>query len=73
MTQVRSNWVDKVEKLVTANREIVYARHLQLYRADMDGREFSQALLEAVEHSEARYQILKTLKDIRKKMEILKF
>lgn len=65
VTQVRSEWVYEVQNLITDKREIVHARRLHLYRADMDGKEVLPTLLKVAEHSERSYQIADCIRDIR--------
>ena len=62
---VKSEWVYEVEDLLTYNKEVVHARRLLLYRPDMDGVEASNELLAAAVHTEASYQSVESIKDIR--------
>ena len=65
ITNVRSDWVFEVENILSGKKEVVHARRLILYRADMDGKEVLPALLKAAEHSEISYQIVERLNGIR--------
>lgn len=64
--KVNSNWVFEVENLVTKKREVVHARRLKLYRADMDEVEIDDELISHAEFSETQFEAIKEPKDIRK-------
>lgn len=55
----------EVQYLITNKREVIHARRLYLYRADMDGQDVHSELLKVADHSEANYQIIQALRDIR--------
>ena len=61
---VKSEWVYEVENILTGKREVVHARRLNHYRADMDGTQLSPSLLKIAQHTEARYQTAEALRDI---------
>lgn len=51
ITLIRSEWVCEVQDLLTGKHEAVHACHIILYKANMDGKVASLALLEAAKHS----------------------
>lgn len=55
-----------VECLMNGKREVVHARRLIWYRADREGANVSQSLLEYANHSETTYQDVAQLLDIHK-------
>lgn len=65
ITRVRSDWVYEVQNLFTRKLEVVHARRLNLYRAEMDEKEVFPSLLTESEQLESNYQIAKRLRDIR--------
>lgn len=65
VTAVKSDLVFEVEDLLHAKREVVHARRLQLYRADMDKKPVEERLLRAAQHTEAVYQDALALRAIR--------
>ena len=66
VTRAVSKWVFEVEGLIGRKRELVHARRLILYRADRENRELSPDLVAQVSHSEANYQTVEAMLDIRK-------
>ncbi len=64
ITKVLSGLVYEVEHLLTHTIEQVYAARMKLYRVSKDGAQVSKELLEHVECSEARYEIVDKLMDI---------
>ncbi len=64
ITKVLSDLVYEVEHLLTHKIEQVHASRMQLYRVSKDGAQVSKELLEHVECSEARYEIVEKLMDI---------
>ena len=66
-----SKWVFEVEGLIDQKRELVHARRLLWYRADRENKELSSDLLAHVSHSEASYQTVEALLDIRKVEDVL--
>ena len=55
----------EVESLLEEKRETVHAQRLLLYRADMDGVVVEPALLRHSQHTEARCESAKEVRDIR--------
>lgn len=66
MTSVKSDLVFEVEDLLQRKTEVVNARRLLLYRADMDGKEVHSTLVLAAEHNETAYRDAWALQGIRK-------
>ena len=69
---VRSDWVYEVENIIDGKREIVHARRMHLYRADMDGAHATESLKQTAAHLESKYQIAEGIKDIRNENSTIK-
>lgn len=54
-----------VTSLMTNKTDCVHAARLMLYRDQLDGSIVSKKLMEHVEHTEANYEIIEKLLDIR--------
>ena len=65
VAEVKSPSVYVLEDLLTKKRETVHARRIILYRADMDGQEVSDELLEHAEHTQSSYESIEEMHDIR--------
>ena len=65
VVEAKSALVFVVEDLESGSREIVHARRLILYRANMDGKDVNPKLLEAKRHLEYTYQIITSIKSVR--------
>lgn len=62
---VNSKLVFEVENMITKKREVVHARRLMLYRADMDGEKINDDLISHAEFSETQFETIKELRDLR--------
>ena len=69
---VRSDWVYEIENIIDGKREIVHARRMHLYRAEMDGAQATENLKQTAAHLESKYQIAEGIKDIRNENGIIK-
>ena len=69
INMVISDLAYEIENILSKKCETVHAWRLQLYRADMDGREVERELINAIEHSEAHYETAHAIRDIRSKPE----
>lgn len=67
VTAAKSGLVFEVEYLLKGQRNVVHAQRLQLYRADMDGKEVEENLLRAAAHTEVVYQDARALRAIRER------
>ena len=54
-----------VVDIIHGKREVVHARRLLLYRADMDGKPVDERLLRAAEHTDTVYQYANSIQSIR--------
>lgn len=64
IVECKSDLVYVVEPMNRSTKEIVHARRMILYRADMDGKDVSEDLLRASEHLTTKYQISEAIRDI---------
>lgn len=71
VSSVKSEPVFEVEDLLKRKMEVVHARRLLLYRADMDGKEVNPQLVQAAEHTETSYQDARALRGIRRAEELI--
>ena len=65
VVEVKSPMVCVVEELLSKKRDTVHSRRLVLYRADMDGKEVSEALNAHADHTETVYDTVCDIHDIR--------
>ncbi len=62
--KVLSDLVYEITGLVDAKTEFVHAGRMKIYKADWDGKTVSKKLLEHVENSEAKYEMIENLINI---------
>ena len=65
IVDVKSELVYEVEDIIHGKREVVHARRLLLYRADMDGKPVDERLLRAAEHADTVYLYANSIQSIR--------
>lgn len=65
IVETKSELVFIVEDIVSGKREVVHAARIILYRDDLRGKEVSDELRAAAEHSCANYQMASAIHDIR--------
>lgn len=68
---VKSDLVFEVQDLENRTSEVVRARRLLLYWADLDGRKVRLELVHAAEHTESPHQVTYALRRMRERNEII--